>query len=235
MVNTAIKITAKAPANMQVPMTYPYVLEPSLIAWDALEPHIDAATMRIHHEKHHQAYITQLNAVLKDYPELHGFSIEELLRRLDEVPGAIRQAVRNYGGGHANHQLFWKILKPAIAMSKPSGSLQKAIDRDFGSFEEFKDKFVETGEKHFGSGWVFLAINMEGKLEVLSRPNQDSVLSERKSALLINDLWEHAYYLKYRNIRLDYLKAFWNVVNWEYVGRCFEEQMRALAGHPVNG
>ena len=205
------------------PLTYPFVLTPLPFAYDALEPYIDAATMRIHHDKHHQAYITHLNAALKGYPELHDFSIEELLRRSNELPVTIRQTVHDQGGGHFHHQYFWKILKPGAAGAKPIGALAQAIARDFGSFDAFKTKFVETGTKHFASGWVFLVVNQaDGKLEVLSRPDHDSVLLEKKTTLLINDLWEHAYYLKYQSDRADYLNAFWNVINWEYVNQRLE-------------
>jgi superoxide dismutase, Fe-Mn family len=207
------------------PLTYPFVLAPLPFAYDALEPYIDAATMRIHHDKHHQAYITSLNAALKGYPELHDLSIEELLlERHSELPITIRQTVHDQGGGHLHHQLFWKILKPGVAgTNPPAGALAQAIDRDFSSFDALKARFVETGAKHFASGWVFLGVNpADGKLEVLSRPNHDSVLPEKMTALLINDLWEHAYYLKYQSSRVDYLKAFWNVVNWEYAGQRLE-------------
>jgi Fe-Mn family superoxide dismutase len=206
------------------PLTYPFVLAPLPFAYDAIEPYIDAATMQIHHDKHHQAYITSLNAALEGYPELHDLSIEELLlERHSELPITIRQTVHDQGGGHLHHQLFWKILKPGVSGTKPAGALAQAIDRDFGSFDALKARFVETGAKHFASGWVFLVVNpADGKLEVLSRPNHDSVLPERMTALLINDLWEHAYYLKYKSNRVDYLKAFWNVVNWEYAGQRLE-------------
>jgi len=210
------------------PLTYPFVLAPLPFAYDALEPYIDAATMRIHHDKHHQAYITSLNAALKGYPELHDLSIEELLlERHSELPITIRQTVHDQGGGHLHHQLFWKILKPGVAgTNPPAGALAQAIDRDFGSFDALKARFVETGAKHFASGWVFLVVNpADGKLEVLSRPNHDSVLPEKTTALLINDLWEHAYYLKYQSSRVDYLKAFWNVVNWEYAGQRLENAL----------
>ena len=226
MVKIAVKMRAPLPAST----TYPFALEPLPFAWNALEPHIDAETMRLHYEKHHQAYVTQLNAALKDHPELHAFTIEELLNRLSQMPGSIRQAVRNHGGGHLHHKLFWKMLKPGTTKAKPSPVLQEAIERELGSFEAFMNKFIETGTQHFGAGWVFLAMNsMDGKLEIFSRSNQDSILPEGKTALLINDLWEHAYYLKYRNARANYLKAFWNIVNWEYVDQRFEEQIRALS------
>ena len=200
--------------------TYPFALEPLPFAYEALEPHIDAATMRIHHQKHHQAYITNLNAALKDYPELHGFSIEELLLRDSDLPVAIRQTVHDQGGGHLHHQYFWKMLKPSAAGAQPIGTLAQAITREFGSFDAFKKKFVEVGVKHFGSGWVFLAVDGEsGKLDVFSRPGHDNILVENRTVLLLNDVWEHAYYLEYQSARADYLNAFWNIVNWEYVNQ----------------
>ncbi len=205
------------------PPAYPFSLAPLPFAYDALEPHIDAATMHVHHAKHHQSYITNLNAALKDYPQLHGFRIEELLLRLDTLPIAIRQTVHDQGGGHLQHQFFWSILKPRAGEAQPVGALAEAIDRDFGSFDAFKEKFVETGARHFASGWVFLAmIPATGKLEVFSRADHNTILPEKKYALLINDLWEHAYYLKYRNGRPEYLQSFWNIVNWEYVGQLYE-------------
>jgi Fe-Mn family superoxide dismutase len=205
------------------PPTYPFVLAPLPFAYDALEPYIDAATMRIHHDKHHQAYITHLNAALKAYPELHDFSIEKLLRRCNELPAAIRQTVHDQGGGHLHHQYFWGILRPGAAGAKPSGTLAQAIARDFGSFDAFKARFVETGTKHFASGWVFLVVNpANGKLEVFSRPDHDSVMLEKSTTLLINDLWEHAYYLKYQNDRAEYLNACWNVINWEHINQRIE-------------
>lgn len=201
------------------PPTYPFTLPPLAHPYHAFEPYIDAETMRIHHDQHHQAYINNLNQALKDYPPLHGLTIEALLRRLDEVPEAIRQTVREQGGGHANHQFFWKIIRPGLSDNRPAGELAELIDRDFGSFDAFKTRFTETGTKHFASGWVYLVFNPNsGKLEVFARPNHDSVLLEGKPGLLLNDLWEHAYYLKYQNRRADYLSAWWHVVHWEYVG-----------------
>jgi superoxide dismutase, Fe-Mn family len=200
--------------------TYPFTLAPLAFAYDALEPYLDATTMQIHREKHHQSYIDKLNAALRTYPELHDFSIEALLQRLDKLPISIRQTVHDQGGGHLHHEFFWKILKPGAAGAKPAGVLAEMIDRDFGSFTAFKDKFVEAGVKHFASGWVFLAVNhADGKLQVFSRADHENLLHEKKSALLINDLWEHAYYLKYQSGRADYLAAFWNIVNWEQVGQ----------------
>lgn len=231
MLNTIIlNKAAKTRPVIQSAISYPFVQEPLPFAVDALEPHIDAQTMRIHHGMHHQGYIAKLNEALKDYPQLHDFSIEALLHRLNEVPPSIQEAVRNHGGGHAHHQMFWKMLKPADGNIKPSDLFLEVIERSFGSFNAFKSRFVETGMKHFGSGWVFLVMNIaDGKLEIFSRPNQNSVFQEKKAVLLINDLWEHAYYLQYKNSRLDYLNAFWNVVNWDYVDQRFEEQIHAIA------
>ena len=210
--------------------TYPFALAPLPFAYDALEPYIDAATMQIHHDQHHQAYITNLNKALKSHPELHDASVEELLRRVNELPVTIRQTVYDQGGGHLHHRFFWEILKPGAAGGGPTGALAQAIDRDFGSFEAFKARFVEIGVKHFASGWVFLVVQpADGRLEVLSRHDHDNLLLEKKTILLLNDLWEHAYYLRYRSGRVDYLNAFWNVVDWEYVGRRLES---ALAGTP---
>jgi superoxide dismutase, Fe-Mn family len=203
-------------------LTYPYSLSPLAFAYDAFEPYIDAVTMHIHHDKHHQAYITNLNAALKPYPDLHNLSIEDLLWRGDELPVKIRQTVNDQGGGHLHHQYFWDILQPAASGNKPSGALAQAIDRDFGSFNSFKKVFVEAGARHFGSGWVFLTVDTNGDLEVFSRSGHDNVLAEEKTVLLINDLWEHAYYLNYQNDRAEYLKAFWNVINWGHVNQRLE-------------
>ena len=189
---------------------------------DALEPHIDTQTMEIHHGKHHNAYVTKLNAALEGKPELESKSICELLGDLDAVPEAIRGAVRNNGGGHANHTFFWSILGPN-AGGPPTGALADAINATFGSFDAFKEAFENTGATRFGSGWAWLFVNQDGKLEVGSSPNQDNpVIEGRGQAILGCDVWEHAYYLKYQNRRPDYLKAFWNVVNWDEVNKNYE-------------
>lgn len=204
-------------------LTYPFSLAPLPYAYDALEPYIDAVTLQIHYTKHHQSYITNLNAALKEYPQLHGFKIEELLNRLDKLPIAIRQTVHDQGGGHLHHEFFWSILKPPSGRTKPIGALASAIDREFGSFEAFQEKFIETGTKHFASGWVFLAMNpVLEKLEIFSRPDHNNILTEKKHMLLINDLWEHAYYLKHKSDRTGYLKSFWDIVNWDYIGQLYE-------------
>ena len=195
----------------------PYTLPPLPYAMDALAPVISAETMALHHGKHHQAYIDALNAALAPYPDWQDLTIEDLMRRLDEVPAPVRQAVRNQGGGHANHQLFWKIMHPD--RSQPGGDLLAQIERDYGSLDGMKAAFEVAGMARFGSGWVFLLFDPHaGKLGIESTANQDSALLLGKPALLGNDLWEHAYYLTHRNRRADYLRAWWDVVHWEYVG-----------------
>lgn len=182
----------------------------------ALEPHIDAQTMGLHHGKHHQTYITNLNNALSEHTQLHGLSLHDLLKKLGELPEGIRTAVRNNGGGHANHSMFWSIMGPN-AGGDPTGAVGTAIARDFGSFEDFKKKFNDAGLKQFGSGWVFVTADQQGKLEIVAKPNQDTPAMDGKAVLMGNDVWEHAYYLKYQNRRADYLNAWWNVVNWSVV------------------
>lgn len=187
---------------------------------DALEPYIDARTMEIHHDKHHGAYVANLNAAVKDYPDLQAKSIEEILRNINQVPEAIRTAVRNNGGGHANHTMFWEIMKPGGAKA-PAGALAQAINATFGSVENLKEKINDAGLKRFGSGWAWLVKTGSG-LEVISTANQDSPLMDGLYPVFGVDVWEHAYYLKYQNRRGDYLKAWWNVLNWDEVARRFE-------------
>ena len=187
-------------------------------AYDALEPHIDAKTMKIHHSKHHQTYITNLNAALEKYPEFFEKSVEDLLINLEDIPESIRVAVRNGGGGHANHSLFWKIISPNKSKN-PEERLASTIDSDFGSFENFQKEFTEKATKQFGSGWGWLCQDKGRKLVCTSTPNQDSPLSSGLTPLLGIDVWEHAYYLNYQNRRPDYIKAFWEIVNWEEVGK----------------
>jgi Fe-Mn family superoxide dismutase len=188
-------------------------------AFDALEPHIDAKTMEIHHGKHHQAYVNNLNAAIEKAPELAGKSLDDLMRGIDSVPEAVRTAVRNNGGGHWNHSFFWKLMGPN-AGGNPSGDVGKAIDDAFGSFDKFKEQFAAAGAGRFGSGWAWL-INDGGKLSIASTPNQDNPLMDGKNAILGVDVWEHAYYLKYQNRRPDYISAWWNVVNWQEVEKKF--------------
>lgn len=182
-------------------------------AYDALEPTIDEETMHLHHEKHHNTYVTNLNAALEKHPELPEKSIEDLLAGINEVPADIRQAVINNGGGHANHSFFWKIMTPN-GQGAPVGELKEAIDATFGSFDEFKAQFKAAAASRFGSGWAWLVVD-NGKLAVISTANQDSPLMEGKTPVVGLDVWEHAYYLNYRNVRPNYINAFWNVVNWE--------------------
>lgn len=189
-------------------------------AFDALAPHIDEETMKIHHGKHHNAYVTNLNAALEKHPELGEKSVEELVADLNAVPEDIRTAVRNNGGGHANHSLFWTVLVPN-AGGEPTGDLKAAIEEAFGSFDAFKEVFAKAAATRFGSGWAWLVLD-GGKLAVTSTPNQDSPLSEGKTPLLGLDVWEHAYYLNYQNRRPDYISAFWNVVNWDAVAKRYE-------------
>src|SRR5580692_5861599 len=202
-----------------------YELPPLPYAKDALEPHIDAQTMEIHHDKHHAAYVANVNKAIAGKPDLEGKTVEQLISNLDAVPADIRGAVRNNGGGHANHSMFWKILG-AKAGGAPTGALGDAIKAAFGSFESFKEKIEAAGATRFGSGWAWLVVN-GGKLEIGSTANQDSPLMGKAVTGLEGhpifgvDVWEHAYYLKYQNKRPDYLKAIWNVVNWTEVARNF--------------
>jgi Fe-Mn family superoxide dismutase len=212
--------TQTAATNENKSATYPFELPPLGYAFDALAPFIDAETMELHHDKHHQAYVDKLNDALKDQEDLQNLTIEELLAKVDSLPDAIKSAVRNNGGGHANHSMFWTIMKKNED-GKPSGALAETIDRDFGSFEDFKTKFNDAGVKQFGSGWVFLIAN-NGKLEIKSMPNQDTPLMQNVTPILGNDVWEHAYYVTYRNRRPEYLKAWWNVVDWDKVSERFE-------------
>lgn len=187
-------------------------------AHNALEPHIDALTMEIHHGRHHNTYVTNLNAALESAPELQNLSVEALIADLNSVPEAIRTAVRNNGGGHANHTLFWETIAPN-AGGAPTGELAAAIDSTFGSFDAFKAEFAKAATTRFGSGWAFLAVDANGQLKVYSLPNQDSPIMEGETPILGLDVWEHAYYLNYQNKRPDYIAAFWNVVNWDAVAQ----------------
>ena len=203
-------------ANEVPPLPYPY---------DALEPYIDKETMTLHHDKHHAAYVSNLNAALEKHPELAGKSAEQLVQDLGAVPEDIRTAVRNNGGGHVNHSMFWTIMGPKRG-GEPAGKLAEAIRGAFGDFDAFKKLFVDTGVKQFGSGWVWLARARDGKLSVISTANQDNPSSGGLAAIMGNDVWEHAYYLKYQNRRADYLNAWWNVVDWDAVARRFDTAPR---------
>ena len=198
-----------------------FELPPLPYDYAALEPHIDTQTMQIHHDKHHATYVTNLNAAVKDYPDLASKDIVEILRNINDVPEAIRTAVRNNGGGHANHTMFWEIM--GANGGSPSGALAKAIDEAFGGLSGLQEKINDAGAKRFGSGWSWLVTDGSGKLSVLSTANQDSPYMDGQTPILGVDVWEHAYYLKYQNRRPDYLKAWWNVVNWTAVADRFEK------------
>jgi Fe-Mn family superoxide dismutase len=199
-----------------------YTLPPLPYGFGALEPHISAKTMQFHHDKHHQAYINNLNAALKDHPDHQGQPIEQLIANLGALPEAIRAAVRNNGGGHANHALFWQIMKPGGG-GEPTGTLAQAISGDLGGFAAFKDAFSKAGTTRFGSGWAWLIRGKDGKLAVTSTPNQDSPLMDGSGTPLLGlDVWEHAYYLDYQNRRPDYITAWWNTINWDEVASRYD-------------
>jgi Fe-Mn family superoxide dismutase len=197
-------------------------LPPLPYDYTALEPYIDEQTMHLHHDKHHQAYINNLLAALEKHPEFENTAIRDLLRDLNSVPEDIRTAVRNNGGGHVNHTMFWEIMGPN-AGGEPTGAVGDAINSTFGSFQSFKEQFNDAGVKRFGSGWVWLCRDENGGLHIESTPNQDTPYSSGHNPIMGNDVWEHAYYLKYQNRRPEYLSAWWNVVNWEEVNRRFAQ------------
>ena len=196
----------------------PFTLPALPYAYDALEPHIDARTMEIHHTKHHQTYVNNLNAALEKAPQLQGKSLDDLMRGISSVPEAVRTAVRNNGGGHWNHSMFWELMGPQKG-GEPKGRIGDAIKSSFGDVTKFKEQFTAAGTGRFGSGWAWLIDEGNGKLSITSTPNQDNPLMEGKKAIMGLDVWEHAYYLKYQNRRPDYIAAWWNVVNWDAVGK----------------
>ena len=203
----------------------PFKIDPLAYPTNALEPHIDARTMEIHHDRHHQAYVTNLNNFAKDNPQIADKPIPEVLAGLNSVPEAIRTGVRNNLGGHANHTMFWQIMGPGGG--KAEGDVLAAIDRDLGGLEKMQNDFNGAGGRVFGSGWVFVTVDKDGKLAIETRPNQDNPMMDGKRVLFGNDVWEHAYYLNYQNRRADYLKAWWNTVNWKAIG---ERYAAAKAG-----
>lgn len=215
--NESVENEGETSENMEV-----FQLPPLPYAYDALEPHIDAETMRFHHDKHHAGYTKNLNAAINKYPELKSKSAEDLLRELQSLPDDIRRTVRNNGGGYVNHNMFWEIMSPNGG-GEPTGAIASAIMKSFGSVDAFKQKFNETGTKRFGSGWVWLILTKDGKLEVTDTSNQDNPLLAGNYPIMGSDVWEHAYYLKYQYRRGDYLKAWWNVVNWYEVNKRYEE------------
>ena len=198
-----------------------YQVPPLPYDYSALEPYIDAQTMTLHHDKHHGAYVSNLNAAIEKHPQLASKSVEDLLRDINSVPEDIRTAVRNNGGGHMNHSMFWQIMKPKGG-GPPSGRVGEEIKKTFGSFEDFQKQFNDTGTKRFGSGWVWLVRSKAGKLEVISTANQDNPIMDGHHSIMGNDVWEHAYYLKYQNRRPEYLAAWWNVVNWDEINKRFK-------------
>jgi Fe-Mn family superoxide dismutase len=213
----AIKSTFSTPAlaeeiDLAANLVYPFAVPALPYGYDANEPAIDAMTMQIHHDKHHGAYVSNLNAALKDHADLQGKALHDLLMNLGDVPEAIRTTVRNNAGGHANHTMFWQIM--GGKGGEPTGELKAAIERDFGSFAKMQSDLNQAALKVFGSGWAMVLIDKDGKLTLVSRPNQDSPLIEGKHPLFGNDVWEHAYYLKYQNRRADYINAWWSVLNW---------------------
>jgi Fe-Mn family superoxide dismutase len=201
-----------------------YELPPLPYDYTALEPHIDELTMHLHHDKHHQAYVNNVNTALQGQSQFENMTVDDLMRNLNSVPENIRAAVRNNGGGHANHSMFWQIMKPNGG-GEPTGDLASAISSAFGSFDQLKAAFNDAGAKRFGSGWAWLVIGADGKLAVTSTANQDSPLTDGLFPVMGNDVWEHAYYLKYQNRRPDYLAAWWNVVNWDEIAKRFAQGM----------
>jgi superoxide dismutase, Fe-Mn family len=198
-----------------------FELPPLPYDYSALEPYIDTQTMQLHHDKHHATYVNNLNAALKDHA-FASLSVDEVVRRLNEVPESVRTAVRNNGGGHANHSMFWQIMKPNGG-GEPTGELASAINGAFGSFDAFKAAFNDAGTKRFGSGWAWLVVDRTGKLQVISTANQDNPLTDGLYPVMGNDVWEHAYYLKYQNRRPEYLAAWWNVLNWDEIAKRYSQ------------
>lgn len=225
----AVRAVAQTAAPAQPagapPAAGPFRLDPLPYGFDGNAPSIDAQTMELHHDRHHAAYVTNLNAALKDHGDLARRPLHEILANLSSVPDTIRTAVRNNGGGHANHTMFWPVM--GGKGGEPTGDLKAAIDRDLGGFAKLKAEFNGAGARHFGSGWVFVTVTPEGKLAIATKPNQDTPLMDGGRALFGNDVWEHAYYLKYQNRRPEYLEAWWNVVNWPKVA---ERYAAAKAG-----
>jgi superoxide dismutase, Fe-Mn family len=214
---TAFPPTSNAALVELPPLPYDYA---------ALAPSIDAETMQLHHDKHHATYVTNLNAVLEKYPDLQKQSVEALLKNLNQVPEAVRKTVQNNGGGHVNHTMFWTIMKPNSG-GKPTGTLATAIQKTFGSYEAFQEEFSQAGLSQFGSGWVWLVSNPQKQLKIITTANQDSPLMQGMYPVMGNDLWEHAYYLTYRNRRADYLKSWWNVVDWAAIEQRYVNAGRA--------
>jgi len=219
-------LTLSAATPAQAAPDGPYKLPDLPYAFDALEPYIDTETMRIHHDKHHASYVANANKALAGHPDLAKITVEQLIAHIDELPEDIRTTLRNNAGGHANHSLFWLVMKPNGG-GRPDGALAKAIDQTFGSFDEFKKQFAAAAAKVFGSGWAWLSLTPEGELVIETTPNQDSPIMHGGKPVLGLDVWEHAYYLKHQNRRTEYMDAWWNVVNWDYVAKRYKEATTA--------
>lgn len=222
---TLLAASAAIPRTFAQASSGPFKLDPLPYAPSKNEPHIDAQTMELHHGKHHASYVNNLNAALSQNGELARMPLHEMLARVGEIPESVRTTIRNNGGGHANHTMFWQIM--GGSGGEPSGELKSAIDRDLGGFQKFQADFNTAGEKQFGSGWVFVTVSRDGSLGITSKPNQDTPLMDGQMVLMGNDVWEHAYYLKYQNRRPEYLKAWWNVLDWNRIG---ERYAAAKAG-----
>ncbi|HEU6440925.1 MAG TPA: superoxide dismutase [Microvirga sp.] len=222
---TLLAASAAIPRAFAQASSGPFKLDPLPYAPSKNEPHIDAQTMELHHGKHHASYVNNLNAALSQNGDLAKMPLHEMLAKIGELPESVRTAVRNNGGGHANHTMFWQIM--GGSGGEPSGELKSAIDRDLGGFQKFQADFNTAGEKQFGSGWVFVTVSRDGKLGIVSKPNQDTPLMDGQMVLMGNDVWEHAYYIKYQNRRAEYLKAWWNVLDWSRIG---ERYAAAKAG-----
>lgn len=218
-------LSSVLPAGAAAQQAEPFSLPPLPYPYDALEPHIDAKTMQIHHTGHHAAYVRNLNAAVSKHPELARKAVEELLADLNALPADVRTAIRNNGGGHANHTLFWQIMSPKGG-GQPRGELAKAIENAFGSFARFQEQFISTAMGVFGSGWAWLTVDRNKQLRIEPTPNQDTPLSEGRTPILGIDVWEHAYYLKYQNRRAEYVKAFQNVIDWDRVAEFYQRALR---------
>jgi len=214
---TAVAASAALPRIVQAQVAGPFVLPALPYTTNVLAPHIDGKTMDLHYDSHHRGYVMNLNASLKDYPSVAAMGLHEILSKLGEMPEAIRVAVRNYGGAHANHSMFWEVMGPGGG--NPNGELFAAITRDFGGVHTLKGRFNDAGLRIFGTGWVMVTVTRDGKLALETSPNQDTPIMDGKQVLFGNDVWEHAYYLSYQNRRADYLKAWWNVVNWNKIAQ----------------
>lgn len=209
-------------------LRFPFTLPPLKYGYDALAPYVDEETMTLHHTKHHQTYIDNLNKALQEAPEYQKYTLEELLANIDALPKSIRDRVRNHGGGHFNHTLFWDLMAPT-SNAQPTEIVLEQINKHFGSFKAFQEQFEKAAQTRFGSGWAWLSVNFDKKLVITSTANQDTELGQGLYPILALDVWEHAYYIKYRNKRPEYIVAWWNVVNWQHVEKLFNDALRALS------